>query len=123
MLRVYCSCPGVSATMYLRRSVEKKRYATSMVIACSRSAASPSTSNAKSSSSPCVPNLLRVPLQRRELIVVEHLRLVEQPPDERALAVVDAPARDEAQQALPFLRLQVALDVARDELRYVRHQK
>ena len=25
MLRVYCSCPGVSATMYLRRSVEKNR--------------------------------------------------------------------------------------------------
>ena len=25
MLRVYCSCPGVSATMNLRVSVEKKR--------------------------------------------------------------------------------------------------
>ena len=25
MLRVYCSCPGVSATMNLRRSVVKKR--------------------------------------------------------------------------------------------------
>ena len=25
MLRVYCSCPGVSATMNLRLSVEKKR--------------------------------------------------------------------------------------------------
>ena len=25
MLRVYCSCPGVSATMNLRASVEKKR--------------------------------------------------------------------------------------------------
>ncbi len=55
MLRVYCSWPGVSATMYLRVSVEKKRYATSIVIPCSRSAASPSSRSAKSSSSPCVP--------------------------------------------------------------------
>ena len=32
MLRVYCSWPGVSATMNLRLSVEKNRYATSMVM-------------------------------------------------------------------------------------------
>ena len=38
MLRVYCSCPGVSATMNLRLSVENMRYATSMVMPCSRSA-------------------------------------------------------------------------------------
>ncbi len=58
MLRVYCSWPGVSATMNLRRSVEKKRYATSIVMPCSRSAASPSTSSAKSISPPCVPHFL-----------------------------------------------------------------
>ena len=55
MLRVYCSWPGVSATMNLRLSVEKKRYATSIVMPCSRSAASPSTSSARSRSPPCVP--------------------------------------------------------------------
>ena len=57
MLRVYCWWPGVSATINLRLSVVKKRYATSMVIPCSRSAARPSTKSAKSISSPCVPNL------------------------------------------------------------------
>jgi hypothetical protein len=56
MFRVYCSWPGESATMNFRRSVEKKRYATSIVIPCSRSAVSPSTSSAKSRSPPWVPN-------------------------------------------------------------------
>tara|TARA_R100000365_G_scaffold795_1_gene2749 strand:- start:611 stop:901 length:291 start_codon:yes stop_codon:yes gene_type:complete len=48
MFRVYCSWPGVSATMNLRFSVEKNRYATSMVMPCSRSATRPSTSSEKS---------------------------------------------------------------------------
>ena len=55
MLRVNCSWPGVSATMKLRRGVAKYRYATSMVMPCWRSASSPSTSSAKSMSSPTVP--------------------------------------------------------------------
>jgi len=46
---------GVSATMNLRFSVEKKRYATSIVMPCSRSAARPSTSSARSRSPPWVP--------------------------------------------------------------------
>ena len=58
MFRVYCSCPGVSATINFRRSVEKNRYATSIVIPCSRSAASPSTRSAKSMSPPWVPIFL-----------------------------------------------------------------
>ena len=58
MFRVYCSWPGVSATMNLRCSVEKNRYATSIVMPCSRSAASPSTRRAKSSSPPWVPTVL-----------------------------------------------------------------
>ena len=48
MLRVYCWWPGVSATTKARLGVEKKRYATSMVMPCSRSASSPSSSSAKS---------------------------------------------------------------------------
>jgi len=39
--------PGVSAMMNLRRVVEKYRYATSIVIPCSRSARSPSVSRAR----------------------------------------------------------------------------
>ena len=48
MLRVYCSCPGVSARMNLRLAVAKYRYATSMVMPCSRSALSPSVKREKS---------------------------------------------------------------------------
>ena len=45
---VYCSCPGVSATINFLFFVEKNLYATSIVIPCSRSAAKPSTRRAKS---------------------------------------------------------------------------
>jgi hypothetical protein len=45
------------------------------------------------------------------LVVEQHLRLVEQAPDQRALAVVDAPARDEPEQALLLVRVQVGEDV------------
>ena len=94
-----------------------------MVMPCSRSAARPSTSSAKSSSPPCVPSLLRVGLERGELVLEEHLRFVEQPADQRALAVVDAAAGDEAQQALVLVRLQVPVDVLGDQVGDVRHQK
>ena len=45
-------------------------------------------------------DLLRVGLERGQLVLEDHLRVVEQPADQRALAVVDAAAGDEAQQAL-----------------------
>ena len=48
MLRVYCSWPGVSAMMNFRLGVAKYRYATSIVMPCSRSARNPSVSSAKS---------------------------------------------------------------------------
>ena len=47
--------------------------------------------------------LLRIGAERRELIVEQRLRFVEQPTDQRRLAVVDAAAGDEAQQV--FLAL------------------
>ena len=59
-------------------------------------------------------DLLRVGLERRELVLEQHLRLVQQPADQRALAVVDAAAGDEAQQALALVRLQVGEDVLGD---------
>ncbi len=42
----------------------------------------------------------RIGLECRELVVEDQPRLVQQPPDQRALAVVDAAAGDEAQQVL-----------------------
>jgi hypothetical protein len=74
-----------------------------MVMPCSRSAARPSSSSAKSIASPWVPWRAAVAFQRGELVVVELLALVQQAPDQRALAVVDAAAGDEAQQRLALV--------------------
>ena len=41
---------------------------------------------------------------RRELIVVDELRIIEEPPDQGAFAVIDAAAGDEAQQAFRDVR-------------------
>ena len=84
---------------------------------CSRSADRPSTSSAKSSSSPRVPTFFESARERRELILEDHLRLVQQPADQRRLAVVHAAAGDEAQQALALVRAQVGFDVGVDERR------
>jgi hypothetical protein len=64
-----------------------------MVMPCSRSAARPSTSSAKSMSRPCVPTSLGVGFERGELVLEDHLGFVEQPADQRRLAVVDASRR------------------------------
>ena len=63
-----------------------------------------------------MPTFLRVGLERRELVLEEHLRLVQQAADQRALAVVDAAAGDEAQQALVLVRVEVRVDVLGDEV-------
>ena len=68
-------------------------------------------------------DLLRVGLERRKLVLEDHLRVVEQAPDQRRLAVVDAAAGDEAQQALVLVRVEVGLDVLLDQVRDVSHQK
>jgi hypothetical protein len=41
---------------------------------------------------------LRIRLQRIELVLVDQVAVVEQPPDQSRLAVVHAPAGDEAEQ-------------------------
>ena len=70
-----------------------------MVMPCSRSASSPSTSSAKSMSLAGGAVLDAVAFQRRELVVEDQLGVVEQPADQRRLAVIDAAAGEEAQQA------------------------
>ncbi len=59
------------------------------------------------------PVLLAVALQSRELVIEDLLGLVEQPPDQRRLAVVNAAAGDEAQQLLVLLLGKPAVDVGR----------
>jgi len=66
---------------------------------------------------------LRVVLEGCELIVENQFRFVQQPADERRLAVIDRPAGDETQQALALVRAQVRADVAGDEIGLPRRQK
>jgi hypothetical protein len=56
-------------------------------------------------------DLGRVGLERGEVILEHQMRLVQQPADQGALAVVDAAAGDEPQQALVLVRRQVLVDV------------
>ena len=53
----------------------------------------------------------RVAFERGELVVEQGLRFVQQAADQRALAVVDAAAGDEAQQALVLLRDEVGMEI------------
>jgi hypothetical protein len=50
------------------------------------------------------PVAFAVGLQRRKLVIEDLLGFVEQPADQRRLAIVDAAAGDEAQQLLRLLR-------------------
>ena len=59
---------------------------------------------------------------------MNHVRVVQQAADERALAVIDRPAGQKAQQLLVLMAREVGLDVALDELVFgcvpiVTHQK
>ena len=60
--------------------------------------------------------------ERVELVLVDHVGVVEQPPDEGALAVVDAARREEAEDLLLPEPREVAVDVPRDALSLA-HQK
>ena len=61
--------------------------------------------------------------RRGELVLERHLRVVEEPADQRALAVVDAAAGEKPQQLLPLVLREVGIDVGRDQLGLVRRQK
>ncbi len=56
-------------------------------------------------------DLLAVALHGGELVLVDHLGVVQQPADERALAVVDAAAGEEAQELLLLVAGEVGVDV------------
>ena len=56
-----------------------------------------------------------VRLQGRQLVLEDHLGVVEQPPDQGGLAVVHRAAGDEAQQALVLVQLQIGVDVLGDQ--------
>ena len=65
----------------------------------------------------------RVGLEGRKLVLEDHLGIVEQPSDQGGFAVVHRAAGQEPQKALGLMGLQVGLDVSRDEVGLVGHQK
>ena len=69
-------------------------------------------------------DLLRVRLQRGQVVLEDQLRVVQQAADQRALAVVDAAAGDEAQHRLVLVALEIGVDVRGEQLVHgVGHQK
>ena len=60
-------------------------------------------------------HLSRVHLQSGQVIVEHEMGLVQQPPDECALTVVNAPAGDESEQLFVLMDLQIGIDVGGDE--------
>lgn len=55
------------------------------------------------------------------MVFVDHLGVVQQAPDQRALAVVDVATGKKAQHFLAFVLAQIGEDVLADQIRCVRH--
>ena len=98
MLRVYCSCPGVSATMKAQRGVGEEAVGDVDGDALLRSASSPSTRSAKSMASSRGAVALRVAGERRQHVGVEELSLEQEAADEGRLPVIHRAAGDEADE-------------------------
>lgn len=60
-------------------------------------------------------------LKLGDLVLIEHLAVVEQASDQGALSVVDASAGDEAEQLFAFVLLEVGQDILGDQITLVRH--
>ena len=56
-----------------------------------------------------------VVLERGELVLEDHLRIVEQAADQRRFAIIHAAAGDEAQHRLVLVLLEIGLDIVRDQ--------
>ena len=66
-----------------------------MVMPCSRSAPSPSSSSAKSRFSPCVPQRREFLIERDKLVVHYRLRIKQKPAQQRGLAVIHRAAGED----------------------------
>ena len=60
-------------------------------------------------------NPLGVGLESLQVVLKDHLAVIEHPPDEGGLAVVDAATGDEAQHRLVLVLLQIGVDVLGDQ--------
>ncbi|CRM93157.1 hypothetical protein [Pseudomonas sp. 22 E 5] len=65
--------------------------------------------------------LLRIAGNGFQVIFVDHLGVVQQAPDQGALAVVDVAAGQEAQHLFALVLAQVGEDVLADQIRLMRH--
>jgi hypothetical protein len=74
-----------------------------MVMPCSRSALQAVDEQREVDVAALVPTRFESASSGRELVLEDHLAVVEQAADQRALAVVDAAAGDEAQQVLVLM--------------------
>jgi hypothetical protein len=61
-------------------------------------------------------HLFGIGLEAGELVFEDHLRIVEQPADQRRFAVIDRAAGDEAQQRLVLVRFEIGVDVRGDQI-------
>src|SRR5690606_38171593 len=68
-------------------------------------------------------HLAAVGFKLRRLVLEDHLRVVEQTPDQSGLAVIHRPAGQKAQQRLVLMSKEIGVDVLLDEIGYVGHQK
>ncbi|MNE20834.1 hypothetical protein D3C80_1139760 [compost metagenome] len=66
-------------------------------------------------------DFLRIAGDGFQMVFVDHLRVVQQAPDQGALAVIDVTAGKEAQQLFTFVLGQVSEDVLADQFGLVRH--
>ena len=98
MLRVYCSWPGVSATM--KRRCRRRKEAIGDVDGDALLALGLKPVDQKREVDRVAGGavLLGIRFERGELVLEQQLGIVEQPTDQRRLAVIDAAAGEEAQQ-------------------------
>ena len=99
MLRVYCSWPGVSATMKRRLFGGEEAVGDVDRDALLALGVEPVHQQREIDVLAVRAVLAAVALERRELVVEDQLGVVEQPPDQRRLAVIHAAAGEEAQEA------------------------
>src|SRR3546814_2103263 len=64
---------------------------------------------------PLRPDAPAVGLERRKLILEDHFAVIEQPPDQRRLAVVDRAAGDEPQRRFLLVPREIGLDILGDQ--------
>ena len=65
--------------------------------------------------------LFRVAGDGFQMVFIDHLGVVQQAPDQGALAVVDVAAGQKAQHLFALVLAQVGEDVLADQIRYMRH--